>query len=298
MTTGFGADPLKDENGNVLVGTTEEDIRQITGSLYSPGLISGGIVTRSASALTYTISNGVAAFPIVADATKPENRRTVLGPIPAVTLNVTPPSSGSRTDIIWARQLTPSNDGNATIVVELGTVLPARAVMIDSYTISAGATNSNAAVKTGNITYSIPYGAPRGTPWFTHRSTFNGVFTATKLAAAAGQFYLPSDRYVTYNLSTSLNSNGAVKFDNARYCEAAYALYLNNEWKFTWTTGGLHQAMQDYYFEEAGTLTAGNYSVRVDRWKSAGDAIAQPYQRYGTGNLGLLFQIRDAGPAA
>lgn len=301
MSTSFGAYPLKDAEGNVTVGTTEADIQQIYGSLYSAGLISGGVVTRSATAMTYTVSNGVAAFPLVVDASspyKPENQRTVLGGWGPKVLTTTAPSSGTRLDMIYARQLTPTNDSDANVVVEFGTTLPARAVLLDAYIVSSTNTNSLASVKSVDVKYSIPFGAPRGTPWFSHRSTFNGTFTSTKLPAAAGTFYLPSDRYVTCNLSTSLNSNGAVKFDNARYCEAAYAVYLNDQWKFTWTTGGLHQAMQDFFFEEALTLAAGPYSVRVDRWKSVGDAIALPFQRYGQGNLGMLFQIKDAGPAA
>lgn len=303
MTTGFGADPIIDGNGLVTVGTTEDDIRQITGSLYSAGLISGGLVTRSPTGLTYSVSAGVAAFPITVDTTtpyKPYNQRTVLGPIPATQtpLTTTAPSSGTRVDIIYAQQLTPANDSDANIVVRVGTVLPPRAVMLDAFIIASNHTNTNAATPTGDIKYSVPYGAPRGTPWFSYRSTFSGTFNDTPLNAAHGFFYMPADRNVSFSLKTSLNSNGAVKFDNAKYCEAAYALYIDNFWKFTWTTGGLHQAMQDYNWEERGVILEGQHEVFVRRWKSAGDTAALPYQRYGQGNLGLLFEIRDVGPAA
>jgi hypothetical protein len=300
MTTGFGADPVKDVNGNVTVGTTEQDIRQITGSLYSAGLISGGVVTRSASAMTYSVSAGVAAFPITVDAStpyKPENQRTVLGPIPAApSLATTAPSSGTRVDMIYAQQLTPTDDGDANVVVRIGTTLPARSVLLDAYIVSSTNTNTMATVKSVDIKYSIPYGAPRGTPWFSQRSTYNGTFNATHLAAASGSFFLPSDRVVSCNLNTSLNSNGAVGFDNSKYCEAAFAVYIDNIWKFTWTTQGLHQAMADYNWQEMLTIPAGTHTVRVDRWRSAG--VGTPFQRYGQGNLGLLFEIRDVGPAA
>lgn len=302
MTTGFGADPIIDGNGLVTVGTTEEDIRQITGSLYSAGLISGGIVTRSPTGLTYSVSAGVAAFPITVDAStpyKPQNQRTVLGPIPATQapLTVTAPTTGTRTDIIYAQQLTPADDEDANIIVDVGTVLPPRAVMLDSFIVASNHTNTMAATPTGDIKYSVPYGAPRGTPWFSHRSTFNGTFNSTVVNAVTGTFYMPADRNVAFTLKTSLNSNGAVGFDNAKYCEAAYSVYIDNIWKFTWTTGGLHQAMQDYNWEERGILLEGQRSVVVKRWKSAGATAALPYQRYGQGNLGLLFEIRDVGPA-
>lgn len=292
MSTSWGIDPLKDGNGVVTIGTTAADLRQIQGGLYSPGLISGGGVTRSASALTYTVAPGVAAFPIVTGAVP----QTVLGAIPAKVLTTTAPVSGTRLDMIIAEQRTVSTDGDPNIDVRIVTELPPRSVLLDAYIVSNTTTNTNAAVRSADIKYSIPFGAPRGTPWFTYRSTFNGTFNATKVAAASGSFYLPSDRYVTCRLSTSLNSSGAVKFDNTKYCEAAYAVYLNGIWKFTWTTGGLHQAMQDYFFEEALTLTAGTYTVRVDRWASVGPGT--PFQRYGTGNLGMLFEVKDAGPAA
>lgn len=303
MTTGFGADPIKDANGLVTVGTTESDIRQITGSLYSAGLISGGIVTRSPTALTYSVSAGVAAFPMTVDTStpyKPYNQRTVLGPIPATQapLTTTAPASGTRTDIIYAQQLTPADDSDANIVVRVGTVLPPRAVMLDSFVVASTNTNTNAATPTGDIKYSVPYGAPRGTPWFSHRSTFNGQFDSTQTNAVNGTFYMPADRNVAFTLKTSLNSKDAVGFDNAKYCEAAYALYIDNIWKFTWTTGGLHQAMQDYNWEERGVILEGPHTVVVKRWRSAGATTSYPYQRYGQGNLGLLFEIRDVGPSA
>ena len=293
MATSWGIDPLKDANGVVTIGTTASDFRKIQGALYSPGLISGGTVSLSTSAMTYTVSPGVAAFPIVTSGSV----ETVLGPIPSATLTTTAaPTGTTRVDVVYARQRLVSVEGDPNIVVEIGTTLPARAVLLDSFIVSDNTANTSTVVRNASVTYSLPYGAPRGTPWFSHRSPYNGTFNATKLAPASGSFYLPSDRRVSCKLSTSVSSSGAVGFDNSKYCEAAYALYLNDVWQFTWTTGGLHQAMQDISWEESLNLLKGTYTVRVDRWKSAG--AGTPYQRYGQGNLGLLFEIRDVGPVA
>jgi hypothetical protein len=294
MATSWGIDPLKDGSGNVTIGTTAADFRQIQGGLYSPGVISGGVVTRSSSAMTYTVSGGVAAYPIITSGVP----QTVLGPIPSGVLTTTAATSGTRVDIVYAQQRTVAVEGDPNIIIAIGTSLPERAVMLDSFIVSTTTTNTESLAATADIKYSIPYGAPRGTPWFSQRSTFNGTFNATKTRAANGVFYMPSDRNVTFNLSTSLNSSGAVGFDNSKYCEAAFALYIDNVWRFTWTTGGLHQAMQDYNWEESGILLEGSHTVWVDRWKSAGGTSALPYQRYGTGNLGLLFEIRDVGPTS
>lgn len=293
MATSWGIDPLKDIDGIVTIGTTADDFRQIQGGLYSAGLISGGVITTSASALTYTVAPGVAAFPIVTTGAP----QTVLGPIPAATLTTTAAAAGTtRVDIVYAQQRLVSVEGDPNIVVAIGTSLPARAVLLDSFIVTPTTTNTSTATRNADIKYSIPYGAPRGTPWFSARSTFNGTFNDTHVAAAAGTFYLPSDRMVSFNLSTSLNSSGAVKFDNTKYCEAAYAVYLDNVWKFTWTTQGLHQAMADYNWEERLTVPSGSHVVRVDRFRSAGPGT--PFQRYGQGNLGLLFEVRDVGPVA
>jgi hypothetical protein len=197
--------------------------------------------------------------------------------------------------MIYALQRTVAVDGDPNIVIQIGTVLPARAVLLDAYIISNTTANTAAAVRSADIRYSIPYGAARGTPWFSQRSTFNGTFNDTKLAAVSGSFYLPSDRVVDFKLSASLNSSGAIKFDAAKYCEAAYALYLDGIWKFTWTTNGLHQAMADYYWSETLTVLQGTHTIRVDRWRSAGPGT--PFQRYGQGNLGSYFEVRDVGPA-
>lgn len=292
MSTSWGIDPLKDANGVVTIGTTSADLRQIQGGLYSPGLISGGLVTRSASALTYTISPGVAAFPIVTG----ETPQTVLGAIPNRVLTTTAPASGTRLDMIIAEQRTVTTDGDPNIDVRIVTELPPRSVLLDAYIVSNTTANTNAAVRSADIKYSIPFGAPRGLPWYTQRSTFNGTFTATKSNVINGSFYLPSDRVVDCKLSTSLNSSGAIKFDNTKYCEAAFAVYIDSIWKWTWTSGGLHQAMQDYHWSETLTVAQGTHTIRVERWASVGPGT--PFQRYGQGNLGTLFEIRDVGPSA
>jgi hypothetical protein len=304
MTTGFGADPLKDGNGVVTVGTTAEDIRQITGSLYSAGLISGGVITTSPTALTYTVSAGVAAFPIVTDTStpyKPQNQRTVLGPIPATTLTTTAPTSGTRTDIVYAKQLTPAADGDANIVVGIATTLPARAVALGTYTVTAGNTNSNAFTKTGSIVWSIPYGASLGRLVGVN-SYFNSTFGITtgnptgRSTVASGAFYLPTDRLLSVQLTVAVSANGAVGFDNSKYCEAGYDVFWDNNKLVSWTTMGLHQAWQEVNWDIDVSSNPGSHTIRVEHYRAAGPGT--PRGRGLAGAPYARLMVTDIGPIA
>lgn len=304
MTTAFGADPIKDENGLVTVGTTSEDLRQIWGSLYSAGLISGGVVTRSTTEMKYFISNGVAAFPMVVDNSapyKPENQRTVIGPIPQTTLTVTTPAAGtSRTDIVYAQQLTPADDQDATVVVRVGPTLPPRAVLLNGFLVTSSNVNTQATTPNQNVKYSIPYGASMGR-LVNMTNMFNNVFTVAasgtqpRSSLGTGTFWLPTDRNIKVSLTVQLSANGAVGFDNSKYCEAGYEVFLDGIKQFTWTTGGLHQAWQEISFEGYLTAQAGNRSVSVSHFRNIGPGT--PRGRASTGNPYGRVIVEDLGPA-
>lgn len=292
MTTGWGIDPLK-SGGVVTAGTTSADFRQIQGGLYSPGLISGGKITRSGSALTYTVSAGVAAFPIVTGT----NPQTVLGPVPGVTVNTTAPSSGTRTDIIYAQQRQVSIEGDPNIVVAVGTSLPARAVMLDSYIVSSSNTNTNASVKTGNITYSIPYGASLGR-LVNITSMFNTTFnTAAASTVGTGTFFLPTDRMVQVSLTVSVSANGAVGFSNTAYCEAGYDVYFDNVKIYSWTTMGLHQAWQEVYWMDYVQFSAGSHTIKVDQYRAQGPGTPRGRAVNATSPYAKIV-VLDVGPVA
>jgi hypothetical protein len=275
MTTGWGIDPLK-SGGVVTAGTTSADFRQIQGGLYSPGLISGGKITRSGSALTYTVSAGVAAFPIV---------------------NTTAPSSGTRTDIIYAQQRQVSIEGDPNIVVAVGTSLPARAVMLDSYIVSSSNTNTNASVKTGNITYSIPYGASLGR-LVNITSMFNTTFnTAAASTVGTGTFFLPTDRMVQFSLTVSVSANGAVGFSNTAYCEAGYDVYFDNVKIYSWTTMGLHQAWQEVYWMDYVQFSAGSHTIKVDQYRAQGPGTPRGRAVNATSPYAKIV-VLDVGPVA
>lgn len=282
MATSWGIDPLKDVNGQITIGTTADDFRQIQGGLYSPGLISGGVVTRSASAMTYTVSAGVAAFPIVTSGAP----QTVLGPIPAATLTTTAASSGTRLDIIYAQQRLVSVEGDPNIVVAIGTSLPARAVLLNAFIVTTTTTNTLSATQSANIAYSIPYGASLGL-LADKRSTFAGNFTVSA-NDITGSFYLPTDRLIRISVMATFSAYQAIKFDNTKYCEAGYDVYIDELKRFAWTTEGLHQAWSENHWSDTFTLQAGTHTYRTVRYRaqSPGTPVAR----------GCHFTIEDIGP--
>lgn len=288
MTTSWGIDPLKDGTGAVTLGTTAADLRQIQGGLYTPGLISGGLVNRSASAHTYTVTQGVAAFPIVTG-TAPQ---TVLGPIPAKVLTIPPPGSGNVTYIVYAQQRTVATDGDPNVIVDFGTTLPARAVMLNSFIVASTTANSNAAVRTGDIRYSVPYGASLGM-LYDAKSAFGGNFTA-RATDLSGSFFLPTDRLVRISLMASLSASGAAGFSNAAYCEAGYDIIIDGVKKFSWSSMGLHQAWAENNWSDTLVLSMGTHTIRSERYRAQGPGT--PVVR--STNYGSSLSVEDIGPVA
>jgi hypothetical protein len=284
MATSWGIDPLKDVNGIVTMGTTAADFRQIQGALYSPGLISGGLVTRSASAMTYTVSNGVAAYPIVTGT----NPQTVLGPVISGVVNTTAPVSGTRVDIVYATQRTVAVNGDPAIVLGVGTTLPANSVMLDAFIVSSSNTNTNAAVRQADIKYSIPYGASMGL-LVNRKSTFVGGFSVSS-NDLSGSIYVPTTRLLRVSLQAGLSSQNAVGFDNSKYCEAGYDIYIDEVKKFGWTSQGLHQAWAETFWSDTIELPAGSHTYRTVRYRAAGTGMCMA-------RGGAIFQIQDVGPA-
>lgn len=279
MTTGLGTEPTKDANGAIISGTSSNDMRKIWGGLYSPGLVSGGLITRSASALTYTVSSGVAAI-------SPATGQTILAPIPATTLTTTAPSSGTRTDIVYVQQRYPDIEGDSEVVVSYGTSLPARAVLLGSYTVSSSNTNSNSFVATGTVDFSIPYGASLGT-LYTFKDTLYGGYTVRTTRTSA-TISLPTDRTVRFAITTSQNAIGAYRFDNSTYCEAGFDVFVDGVLTFPWSSPGLHQAWSEVNWSDTKVLPRGTHTVSYQLYRGIGPGV--PFHRY------TIFKVSDEGP--
>ena len=297
MAVSWGIDPLKDVDNKIIVGTTADDFRTIQGGLYSPGLISGGTVTRSASAMTYTVSGGVAAYPIVTSGVP----QTVLGPVPSGTLTTTAATTGTRLDMIYATQRTVGVDGDPNIVLGIGTSLPAKSVLLDAYIVTTTTANTLSTTRSVDIKWSIPYGASLGR-LVNITNTFNSLFavaasgTQPRSTIGTGTFYLPTDRLIKVSLTATASANNAVGFDNSKYCEAGYELLLDNVVQFTWTTGGLHQAWQETNWDGYLQPGLGSHTISVRHFRAQGPGT--PRGRSVTGAPYARLIVEDIGPVA
>jgi hypothetical protein len=291
MTSGFGVDATVDGGGVVTSGTTAQDIRRIQGAQYpSSGIISGCAVTTSATLMRYTVASGTVAIKVATG-------ETILCPVDGGNITAAAaPGSGTRTDIIYAQQRYPSVEGDSTVVIGVASTLPARAIALKKYIVSAGNTNTNQAVVTGGIDYALPYGSSLGI-LFQHQNVANGTFSVTSSAWGIGSIYVPVDRLLEVSILTNLSCNGASGWDNSKYIEVAFDFVFDGVKKWRWNTPGLHQAHATYFWSDTIIATAGTHTVGYDRFGSGGTGT--PYHHYeGTALQGTKFIIKDLGPVA
>jgi hypothetical protein len=133
---------------------------------------------------------------------------------------------------------------------------------------------------------------------------FNSAFTVAatgtqpRSTVGSGSFYVPTDRLVKVTLTVQVSANAAVGFDNSKYCEAAYDVFLDNIKQFTWTTMGLHQAWQEITFTGDLQLTGGAASrtIRVEHYRNVGPGT--PRGRASAGAPYARLVVEDIGPVA
>lgn len=292
MTSGWGVDATLNGSGVPTSGTDDVDVRKVWGALYTPGIISGCAVTTSPSAMTYTVASGVVAI-------KTATGEVVMAPVQGTSIATTAaPGTGSRVDIIYAKQKFPDIEGDSNIVIGVATTLPDRAQTLARYTVSAGNANTNAATKFGAIDFSIPYGASLGRLHY-WQNTYNGVLSDALLREGHGTFSLPTDRQVKFSVNACISALGASGFDNTKYVEMGFVPTLDNTNLVLWTTPGLHQAWQTVYFERTVVVTAGTHTVNLGTLKKGGPGQAMLwYGMFGDGYMrsGLEFLVEDIGP--
>jgi hypothetical protein len=303
MTVGWGVDATV-VNNVVTSGTNSSDVRKVWGALYTPGIINGCGITRSGSAMTYQVATGVVAI-------SPTIGEVIMAPVEGATLNTAPaPGTGTRVDVVYAQQRQPaSGDSNMTLgVASFATedliVLPPASQELSRFLVSAGQTNTNAAVRLGDVNYSIPYGGSLGIlhQW---QSSFDGDLPPELVRFGHGSFNLPTDRRVRFTWTCVLSARNAVGFDNSKYCEYGW---LFNATRIGGSGGdfvmhaspGLHQAWATYQFESVITLPAGQNNVHIGRRRLVGPGIG--WQHYGTdpngyGRTGGEFTVEDLGPS-
>lgn len=304
MTVGWGVDATVNGSGVVTSGTEAADVRKVWGALYTPGVISGCLITRSGSAMTYTISSGVAAI-------KVSDGQVIMSPVQGNTFTATAaPGSGTRVDVAFVEQRFPAA-GDSTVAFrvlpfanEAAIVLPPNSLEVGRFVVSAGQTNTNAAVKIGEVNYSIPYGASLGVLHQWTNQYHGPLWTGGIERQGHGTINLPTDRRLRFSIQSTLYAVGASGFSDSAYCEYGFLPNIDGGDFVLWTTPGLHQAWATYQWSGYINASAGKHEVMYGGFhasRGATDSDGQAFQVYGThggfGRTGTHFMVEDVGPA-
>lgn len=298
MSVGWGVDSTV-SGGTVTSGTGASDVRKVWGALYTPGIVDGCLITRSGSAMTYTVAAGVVAI-------KTGTKEVVMAPVEqTVVPTAAAPGTGSRVDLLYAEQRFPAS-GDSTVQVKVlafatnaAVTVPANSVELRRYQVNAGQTNTNAAVQVGGVNYSIPYGASLGVlhEW---QNTYSGALSTSLLREGHGTIDLPTDRRVRFSVSALLNAIGASGFDNSKYTEHYFLPNLDGTDLTIWTTPGLHAAWGTYNFDIYVNVPAGRHTVNLGSGRTAGPGQAETHYGVdvnGFPRRGIYFLVEDVGPA-
>jgi hypothetical protein len=291
MTSGFGVDA----SANGTSGTSSQDIRRILAAQYTEGVLKGCDVTTSASAMTYTVSAGVVAIKISVD-------EIVLAPVDQATVTAAAaPVTGSRIDKVYVKQRFPGipaeADANIVVGVTSG-ALPANSLELRRYTVSAGTSNTNAAVASSFKIYSLPTSGSLGLLHY-WQNTYTGSLSVNTIREGHGTFTLATDRRLTFKVRAILNAVGAVGWDNSKYCEWGFLFNIDNADFVLHSTPGLHQAWATYEFTSSIEVAAGTHTVNLGSRRQSGPGVAET--RYGLdgagfGRRGIEFSVIDDGP--
>lgn len=290
MATGIGVDPTKNGSGVITSGRSSLDDRKIWGALYSPGIVSGGVVTTSGSALQYSVSEGVAAI-------KTATGQIVMAPIPATTVPTTANTgTGARTDIVYVKQRFPA-DGDSNVVVGVAPTLPANALELMKFSVPVNAANTNAATRTGFQSFAIPYGANLGT-LYDYTYTTTGPLPQSLVRVGHTTFYVPTDRRLRFTVTALLFAGGASGFSDSTYCEYGFLPNIDGGDFVIFTSPGLHQAWATYSWSEEINVTAGAHTTNLGMLRMVGPGVPRTHygiDEFGFGRQGIQYRIEDAG---
>lgn len=295
MTSGWGVDATLNGSGVPTSGTSDSDVRKVWGGLYTTGIISGCDVTTSGSQLKYTVASGVVAI-------KNADGERIMTPVSGGTVTA-PTVTADRTDIVYVQQHFPTIEGDSNVELGVATTLPPRALAIGTFSLNAGATNTNSAVESADRLYSVPYGASLGQLYY-WQNQYDGPLSNSMLRQGQGSFTVPTDRMVTFHVSACLsaarpNGTGATGFDASAYCEFGILPSIDGGDICLWSSPGLHQAWQTLSYQVTIPVLAGRHNVNLGLFRIVGPGTALAHygvDGLGYGRNGIEFTIRDAGP--
>lgn len=182
----------------IFEGTTPQDMQRIIGAQYmTSGILpNGGLTVEGTSSMAYKVHGGAAFM-----WTSSTARLGMLVPVEGTTVNTVPaPSTGTRVDTIYV-------DGTGAVRVTQDAQIPG-GVAIARFTVPAGITATTAALQSIDRDYAIPTGASMGrlARWV---DPGGGAAGMGETVRHTERFFLPSDRLLRFDLTTTLRSAAA-----------------------------------------------------------------------------------------
>lgn len=264
MATSFGIDPTLNSSGQITSGTTSRDIRKVIGGMYTQGVLNGMNVTTSTTDLSYKISAGSAVNFISGG----DGDEHVLVPGYPATIMTTAGGTSPRVDYVYVKQNRPQVEGNSDVVYGVTNTKPADGdsrLVLKTFTVPAGMTQTSQASITGMTDYAVPRAAG-GRIIMEKRDTYTGYMNARSYQATilGGTFYLPSPRRVVVDIVSTYKNQGT---DAIADDFLVSAIYLNSQRDVTFLSGNIDGSryLQTDCYTWTYTLPAGTHSITVHK---------------------------------
>lgn len=299
MSTGIGIDAV--DVAGTWVGRSALDDRLLVRAQYhNLGVVMGGKVAPSATAMAYTVGPGTDPVSVGVGSRSGADGASLFV-IPHGTVATTAaPASGARIDVIWAKQNDPSKgdaDNQSVLGITPGTAnaaptvpaIPAGAVTLAQYRVGANITTTSAATLVRVGDYAIPYGASLGA-LYTFQDLSNSAIPAGVTLRGSGTFTIPTRRRVKLEITATIMSTVA---------GGEGSLYLVPR------LDGVDQATllasftgdaNTFTFAQSMTLEPGTHTIALAYSPRSGVASRPVYGAYQGKNFGgVAFQVVDQG---
>ena len=266
------------------VGATPEDFQRWLWSLYrsdTPSLARGGVVSGT-STMAYDVAPAALIIP------RGDSRR-IVAITDRVTVPTAPaPSSGSRTDIIYA-----GSDG----AVKVGTSLPANNVMLDRRTVPAGITATTATSSTlGDRRFAPLVGGSMGRLISWVESVGHGYhFPAAQTVVMNKTITLEEDRLIDWRFFQTVALDGGL---DGEWASMKWDLLIDGNVQRSWEMK-VENIAETKYFNMNTSLTAGTHTITLRRAVKRDIKKALVYYKGASGNWpGTNFTAIDIGALA
>jgi hypothetical protein len=277
MATGLGVPHVVTPQGPV--GTTPEDMQRIIAAEYSTAGIIDGCDVSGTATMEYRVSAGAVVLSTGTD-------MAIKIPVVATTLPAAAaPATGTRTDLIYVRQLFPteaSPDNTAFVGVTSG-ALPANSVLLDQRVVPAGATATTATTSVANRKFARPVGGSLGR---LHLAVDTGgtVFRPTsKVTRGAGRMYVPTDRDVELTMISTVamcDADGRTP-DQYWFSSVLYKFYVDNQLVRSWERS-ISRLWDSHQYSFIHAMSEGEHTVHYTVEGQWFPADANPIYKYWT----------------